>query len=94
MVRECMFADSQICTLCICNNIMGLKKEKPQFSSTISSENEKGKVFEKFSFVDFHHHNHWWGGEDDDFNDNDASGQGELPAWGAHLFQPAGLAGL
>ena len=62
--------------------------------TSISSENEKGKVFEKFSFVDFHHHNHWCGGEDDDFNDNDASGQGELPARGAHLFQPAGLAGL
>ena len=48
-----MFADSQICTLCICNNIMGLKKEKPQFFSTISSENEKGRVFENFVLLIF-----------------------------------------
>ena len=48
-----MFADSQICTLCICNNIMGLKKEKPQFFSTISSENEKGRVFKNFVLLIF-----------------------------------------
>ena len=30
-----MFADSQICTLCICNNIMGLKKENTNISGLL-----------------------------------------------------------
>ena len=40
-----MFADSQICTMCICNNIMGLKKEKPHFFQQYLQKMRK----EKFS---------------------------------------------
>ena len=68
-----MFADSQICTLCICNNIMGLKKEKPQYLQKMRKEKFSRNLVLLIFIITIT-------GEDGDFNDNDASGQGELPA--------------
>ena len=72
-----MFADSQICTLCICNNIMGLKKEKPHFFQQYLQKMRKEKFSRNLVLLIFII---TITGEDGDFNDNDASGQGELPA--------------